>query len=344
VLHANVTEILLDDALERVATLRARSLSGRSATVGAKVFALACGGLEVPRLLLASNGQRSAGVGNGKDLVGRYFMEHPHAVAGNLVTCNDPAAFRSYHRPRKQDDDILAGLGPPPSVQRELGILNASCQLRPLLPKDTGVPPDIMGSRPEKDLPTRLARESPAYRRLAESMCGLIADRAITPGEPMGFMFYDLVIRSESLPVPESRVSLIAERDALGLPRIALDWRLAELVKRTMHETARLVVEELGRLSLGRAHLERWLLDPEQNWPADLTGGNHHMGTARMSDRPAAGVVDPDGRVHETGNLYVAGSAVFPTSGWANPTLTIVALALRLADHLATRFAAFDPP
>ena len=342
VLHANATEILLEPSLERVAGLRVATLAGRRARVRAEAYVLACGGLEIPRLLLASSGQLAAGIGNRDDLVGRHFMEHPHAVAGSLVTCRDPALFRPYHRPRKQDDDILAAFGPTPATQERLRILNASCQLRPVLPTDTGVAPNIMASRPEKDLPTRLARESPAYRQLAENLCGLIAEPVSEAGEASGFMFYDLVVRAESQPVPDSRVSLTTERDALGLPRLALDWRLAEAVKRTVRETARLVAEELGRLGLGRAHLEGWVLAEDDAWPLGLTGGNHHMGTARMSDDPRQGVVDRDCRLHEIGNLYLAGSAVFPTSGWANPTLTIAALALRLADHLAARFAALD--
>jgi choline dehydrogenase-like flavoprotein len=343
VFHANVTDIVLEPGFEQVAELQVRTLSGRTARVRARAFVLACGGLEIPRLLLSSTRQLASGIGNRHDLVGRYFMEHPHVVVGSFVTCRDPVHFRAYQRPRKGDDDVLAGLGPTPQAQERLGILNASCQLRPVLPKDTGVEPDIMSRRPEKDLPARLARESPAYRQLAQALCPIIADRNEGQSETSGFMFFDLVVRAESLPLPHSRVSLTAEQDALGLRRLALDWRLADEVKRTARETARLVAEELGYLDLGRAHLESWVLH-DDGWPSDLTGGNHHMGTARMSDDPTRGVVDWNCRVHGIGNLYVAGSAVFPTSGWANPTLTVVALALRLADHLTVRFAGLARP
>ena len=95
---------------------------------------------------------------------------------------------------------------------------------------------------------------------------------------------------------------------------------------------------EAYRLRLMRG-LEDWLADPAGGWGDDLQGGYHHMGTTRMADDPKEGVVDRDCRVHGIANLYIAGSSVFPTGGYANPTLTIVALALRMADHLKSRLS-----
>ena len=93
-----------------------------------------------------------------------------------------------------------------------------------------------------------------------------------------------------------------------------------------------IVGAEFGRAGLGRVQI---LFEEEgSDWPADLAGGFHHMGTTRMSDDPKQGVVDRDCRVHGMSNLYVAGSSVFTTGGSSNPTMFIVALALRLADHL----------
>ena len=145
---------------------------------------------------------------------------------------------------------------------------------------------------------------------------------------------------AEQAPNPDSRVSLVEERDALGLPRIALDWRLTELDKRSLQAGHQAVALELGRTGLGRLQIEDWLTADVTTWTPTLTGGHHHIGTTRMSEDPARGVVDGDCRVHGIANLYVAGSSVFPTSGSANPTLTVVALALRLAAHLEQRLAA----
>jgi choline dehydrogenase-like flavoprotein len=112
---------------------------------------------------------------------------------------------------------------------------------------------------------------------------------------------------------------------------------LTELDKQSLRRSLELVGSEFGRLGVARLQLDDWVVAEDNHWPDDLHGGHHHMGTTRMSDDPTHGVVDRDCRVHGTDNLYVAGSAVFATSGYVNPTLTIVTLALRLADHLKQR-------
>ncbi len=139
---------------------------------------------------------------------------------------------------------------------------------------------------------------------------------------------------AEQAPNPDSRVTLGQATDALGLPRLRLDWRLSELDKRSLQEVHRTIAQEFGRQGLGRLRIEEWLSADLTSWSPEMIGGNHHMGTTRMSDDPGAGVVDRNCRVHGMANLFVAGSSVFATAGSANPTLTIVALALRLADHL----------
>lgn len=138
---------------------------------------------------------------------------------------------------------------------------------------------------------------------------------------------------TEQVPNPESRVTLAAERDAVGVPRPKLDWQLTMQDKEATRRACRMVGEELARLGIGRMRLDDWLLADGDDWQG-LDVRYHHMGTTRMSDDPKQGVVDADCRVHGIDNLYIAGSSVFPTSGYANPTLTIVAMAIRLADHL----------
>lgn len=135
----------------------------------------------------------------------------------------------------------------------------------------------------------------------------------------------------EPSPNRDSRVSLTRDRDALGMPRVSLDWRLNAADKRTIARAQELIAIELGKSGLGRAL--RAFDEDEEGWPG-LTHGWHHMGTTRMHSNPKEGVVDADCRVHGLSNLYVAGSSVFPTYGFSQPTFTIVALALRLADHL----------
>lgn len=141
-----------------------------------------------------------------------------------------------------------------------------------------------------------------------------------------------MTTRIEPAPNPDSRVVLVGDRDELGLQRVALDWRLSEADKRNVRQTLELFGAEIGRAGIGRPKI--LYEEDDSGWPEDLGGGEHLMGTTRMSDDPKQGVVDRHCRVHGMANLFVAGSSVFPTAGGATPTLMIVALAIRLADHL----------
>jgi choline dehydrogenase-like flavoprotein len=157
----------------------------------------------------------------------------------------------------------------------------------------------------------------------------------------LGAVDVALVVRAEQAPNPESRVLLAESSDALGVPRVKLDWRTLPQDVTSVRGLVEALGRELDRLGLGRVEVSDWLKDGGARWRSDPLismhpiGGYHHMGTTRMSDTPAMGVTDRDGRVHGIANLFVAGSSLFPTSGWANPTLTIVALALRTADRIA---------
>jgi choline dehydrogenase-like flavoprotein len=146
----------------------------------------------------------------------------------------------------------------------------------------------------------------------------------------------DLATRIDPLPDRDSRVTLGTERDPIGMRRVELHWALSPLDKWSAIRTLEILGMELGHAGVGRV---RVLIDDGDAWPSDLAGGWHHMGTTRMSDDPAQGVVDRDGRVHGMDDLYIAGSSVFPTAGSGTPTITIVALALRLADHLRERLS-----
>jgi choline dehydrogenase-like flavoprotein len=164
---------------------------------------------------------------------------------------------------------------------------------------------------------------------------GLVGDiAAAVYNEYVGAPISSVLVlpRIEQVPDPDSRVVLLAERDELGMPRVACDARLGEADRRNYRRALTLLGMEIGRTGLGRLKL---LYDERETaWPDDLTGGPHLMGTTRMSNDPAEGVVDRDCRVHGMSNVYLAGSSVFPTGGSGTPTLTLVALALRLAEHI----------
>jgi choline dehydrogenase-like flavoprotein len=189
--------------------------------------------------------------------------------------------------------------------------------------------------------PTRFGR---GLWKITRRVSARIQDRlgAYLTTRKLGREGYGLyaVIRAEQAPNPDSRIVLTDDRDALGMPRIALDWRLSAIDKDSIRILMKAFDEELRDHGLGSSEPADWLDESGPGWETDPLvsnhpiGGYHHMGTARMAANPRDGVVDANCRVHGVANLYIASSAVFPTAGWANPTLTILALSLRLADHL----------
>lgn len=321
-LHANAIEFATDESGRRVRHVEVRSLDGRRGRVVARAFVLACGGLENPRLLLASRGgSHPTGLGNARGLVGRSFMDHFQVDIAHL-DASDPEAL-ALAIPNPSEDPGSRGVyySLAPSLQRRLEVPNSSAFL--------GI---AYGADEPRDEETVGALERLA-RRLG------VGTVAAPPPASAKRRIKALTLRcfGEQLPNPDSRVSLGTERDALGMPRLRLDWRLTETDRRGLRVLAETLGTELARLGLARTRVAGFLSeerDSDPTWSDDLLGGHHPMGTTRMSLRPEQGVVDATSRVHGVANLFVAGSSVFPTAGHANPTLTLVALAMRLADHL----------
>jgi choline dehydrogenase-like flavoprotein len=343
-LNANTLGIDSNAAATNASGLRLATLSGVRASVRAKAIVVACGGLESPRVLLLSNDVVSGGLGNQHDLVGRFFMEHPHILTGNLFATDTGSWHHGLsERFVKNGTLIQPVIATSPIAQREQGMLGYSANFETPVDQSAGYPAyrHIRDSIASRRLPDHLGRDIwDVVTDLDDVARGMFRATPDDPYHPP----YDLsrpirfYTRLEQCPNPDSRVKLIGEKDALGLNRIALDWQLTDLDKRSLRRSQELIGAEFGRLGVGRFKLDDWLLADDNSWPEDLHGGHHHMGTCRMSDDPKQGVVDRDCRVHGFDNLYVAGSAVYPTTGYVNPTLTVVALALRLADHLKTKF------
>jgi choline dehydrogenase-like flavoprotein len=191
---------------------------------------------------------------------------------------------------------------------------------------------------PYPDVVGRLASSSPLERRgLIPGLLGDVAAHAYSKllgTAPLAYV--EVTARIDQLPRRDSRVRLGTSRDALGQRRLELDWQLSELDRESAVRALESMGSAVGAAGIGRMRL---LIDRDGPWPDDLRGGWHQMGTTRMSDDPRRGVVDRDCRVHGVLNLFVAGSSVFPTSGSGTPTLTLAALALRLAKHLRRELA-----
>lgn len=334
-LNANLVDIELETLSDQIGGFVIQTYQGKKATVRARHFVLALGGLENPRLLLNATSDRAAGIGNERDLVGRFFMEHLNADAGQVATDDDRWAS-SYNSLFRDDRQYRAFLLSSEREQRQRQILGSAVGLGPLF-----------HARERSVAYESLHKFKMAWlrRRLPDDLSGhivnLITD-AFGLKEALEERFDPTVYlytEAEQAPNPDSRVSLARDRDALGLRRLRLDWRLSEIDKRSIREIAYLIGRELGRLNRGRVGLPLWLLEENIADDDPMIGGYHHMGTTRMSADASTGVVDADCRVFSTSNLFVAGSSVFTTGGCANPTLTIVAMALRLAEHLDRRLA-----
>ncbi|HUL04918.1 MAG TPA: GMC family oxidoreductase [Candidatus Acidoferrum sp.] len=343
-LNANALGIDSNAEATSATGLRMGTFSGARAKVHAAVTVVACGGLESPRVLLLSNDVVTTGLGNQHDLVGRFFMEHPHIVTGSLFATDVGDWHRGLSARFKKNGTLIQPvIATSPIAQREQGMLGYSANFETPVVTNAGYPAyrHIRDGIADRQLPDHLGHDIwNVVTGLDDVARGMFRATPEDPYHPP----YDLsrpirlYTRLEQCPNPDSRVKLIDEKDALGLNRIALDWRLTELDKRSLRRSQELIGAEFGRLGVGRFKLDDWVLADDSSWPDDLHGGHHHIGTCRMSDDPKQGVVDRDCRVHGFDNLYVAGSAVYPTTGYVNPTLTVVALALRLADHLKTKF------
>ena len=319
-LNANVIRIAATQNAAHVKQLELRTLTGLKHRIKAKTYVLATGGLENARILLSSNDVIPAGLGNQHDQVGRYFMEHPHLSGFADLVVADLSRVPKILRERLivQGRPAQAAFNPASGFLRERRLLNATFMV-------------ALADTYAAEMPTATDNtRNNANRKMLLAARRFLTDKSFSdPIEP-GFRL-GVGGSCEQAPNPNSRISLSTQRDALGLPRLKLDWRLTDQDRISFYTHLRSLALELGALGIGR--LRETILD-QSNWPQPVSGGSHHMGSTRMSNHPSHGVVDRNGKVHGIDNLYVAGSSVFPTSGSANPTLTVVALTLRLAEHL----------
>ena len=359
VLHANVTAIRLAQVGSRVDHLDVATLGGRKLTVRARRYVLATGGLEVARLLLASNDVQRDGIGNRFDTVGRYYMCH---LAGTIGAIRIRRSLDAVHHGYDRDADGIycrRRFALVPATQRSNRIGNFIARLHHPRITDPAHRSAVLSLlfMSRLVIPYEYAKRLHGeHRATLEEWGRHVINVASGPHEAVGFAWhmlrdrrlaerkfpsviikskanlYSLDFHAEQQPNPSSRVQLGTERDPLGMARLRVDWRYTEGDVDTVRRALALLADDLRRCGVGAFDY-----DPSQV-EAEMTRygayGGHHIGTARMGSDRRSSVVDADARVHDVDNLYVASAAVFPTSSQANPTLTIVALALRLAAHL----------
>jgi choline dehydrogenase-like flavoprotein len=289
----------------QVQWMRALGVDGEELYVEAEVFILAAGGIENAHILLLNSGERKANLANNRSVIGQYFQEHFHVLAGRVRIPN-ARAWADYIRiaPNPSAGHMtLRTVVINDEVQRKEQLLNASIEIS------------------------------------AKALSLHDVETAIDSGGPIEC---DIFVRSEQAPNPQSRVILGDSLDQLGRQRVDLRWQTCAQDWDSIVKSVDIVVSEMERkwnaqskIMIDRAWPWPWAPLPPSPVPWHWhTWGNHHMGTTRMSSGDASGVVDSDCQVHGASNLFVAGSSIFPNSGFANPTFTIVALSIRLAEHL----------
>ena len=322
-LHTNLKEIEATDSGADVTGLALQTLAGNRFTLRAKKYVLAAGGIENARLLLLSNSVKPAGLGNDHDLVGRFFMDHPIVpLVGQLVAAPASAVARYYHGYTKIDGTVVRGclMFSPAYLQRTKAlstIVTFSPQSE--IGQDPATGPDPNAAPLERELVSLLQTNEP---------------------NPTGTR-YVMGCGTEQVPNPDSRVTLSDEKDALGQNRTKLAWRLTAQDRSSLRQNLETLAHAFGAWGPARMRIN---FTDTGSWDEVSTWSHHHIGTTRMAQSDRQGVVDAEGKVHNMSNLYVAGSSIFPTAGGAsNPTLTIIALTLRLADHLRDAFANPEP-
>jgi choline dehydrogenase-like flavoprotein len=344
-LNATASRIVRSENGSRVTSVRFRTTRGGTFSIRASAFVLATGGIENARLLLASSDDPAHSPGNEHDLVGRFYMDHPVLFSGAIApsrACPPLTLYTTRHvRNPGADGPLTAAFAPTAGTLRAEGLLNAVIRFVPqpsyvftgewesnAVASARRLMKYTRQSRAPRDTGTHFRRILQGFPDLAMTLARMFRHAARTESK--------LLLRCFVEPEPrrESRVTLSRRMNTLGERLPHAEWLTGESEKRSVIRLHDVLAEEFRARGWGR--ITPVLESPDDDWPPSQAGASHHMGTTRMHSSPRKGVVDENCRVHGTANLFVAGSSVFPTCGYANPTLTIVALAVRLAAHLGS--------
>ncbi len=340
ILGANVVK-LADDG-RHVSSAEIRTLGGLKLRARSNAFVVASGGIENARLLLASTDGHPSGLGNNNDLVGRYFTEHLQSYAGFALFEAPLVDLKGFHG---EDVEIIRGrhAGSVHGVKYALALTSEHVTSA----NTTGLEIQFaLGHLPD----------GVPYQPGGDTMAEVGALLSAVAGKSPATAAYVQVLAEQRLN-PDSRVTLSSETDPFGMPRTRLDWRHTPQDRAAILSGLRTVAEQVGATGAGRFQiipggvhadaadhmipgefLSLYRSSPDEFDPLGFPVGVgfHHMCTTRMAADPTEGVVDANCRVHGIDNLWMAGSSVFATGGVATPTFNIVALALRLSDHLAS--------
>lgn len=357
---ASCVGIRVNEAENKVQFLDVSTQSGKRFKVKGKKYIMATGGIEIPRLLLASNDVNPAGVGNAHGNVGRYYqchiagnvgklkfkgspenIRHSYEISDEGIYCRRRISLRADEQERLQANNVVLRLHIPKIVDpaHKSGILSGLFLARFFISYEYAV------------------RLNDGDKQSAISYLKHFLNIVTTPFQTLTFLYqwvtkrtlaarrfpsvilpnssniFSLEVNAEQCPNPDSRITLIDEKDKFGMPKVNIDWRYLEQDVVSVQRTVDAFAKELERTQLGSLEVDSESF--EQELMRFGAYGGHHVGTTRMGDDPVTSVVNKHCQVHGYDDLYIASSSVFPTSSQANPTLTLLAFALRITDHVA---------
>jgi choline dehydrogenase-like flavoprotein/nucleoside-diphosphate-sugar epimerase len=307
--------------------------NGVQRTLFAPTVVVCAGGIENARILLSSDKVTPNGLGNDRDLVGRYLMDHPRGPVGSFAVKGSAALQKRFGRYNVGGNLFRAGLRLSPEIQRSEKLLNCAAWLGEVVAQDDPLNAikRILRGKPEfpGDFVSIVANAGLFVRGVNDYFLE-------HNGVPRKLEALTMDCMCEQTPDRDSRVTLSDRRDGFGVRLPRIDWRIHDDEPRTMRRMAALISEQFARMGLPALQIADWVREGG-DFPTSFTDVGHPTGATRMAEDPTRGVVDANCQVHGVEGLFVAGSSIFPTAGHCNPTQMIVTLALRLADHLKSR-------
>jgi choline dehydrogenase-like flavoprotein len=333
VVHATVGRVRVEAG--RLRGVDVVSVQGRRMVVDAATVVLATGSVENARLLQLSDPE-GVGLGTGREHTGRFLQDHPIIRTAEILPADHRPLQDRYIGLRDHGRRLWPKVRLSSGVQERQELLGAAAVFVHEFDRaHVDAARRLIQAVRDRQRPPRLLADATAAATAVPALVRALFRRHVRKLDSAGGRptHVWLEVWLEQAPKASRRVSLATTRDPLGLPEAEVRWSCDPEEIQTSRCLTRWIAEDLSRLGLADVR-ELEAMTDDSAWLATVRDGFHPAGTTRMSTTPATGVVDPDLQVHDVPGLYVVGASVFPTSGYANPTLTIVALAIRLAAHL----------
>lgn len=337
-LHANALSIRLHPGGNAVAAIEAKNYGGEEFVFRASAYLLCTGTIETSRLLLASTKECPLGVGNGFDQVGRYFHDHVGVRAAEFLPQDRKSILRWLAPWMTKGTLHTAKLEATRKLREERGLLSVMAHFPIEEPDDSGAAhlrrllQAMQRGKLDGNMWAEVAGLPSASLDLARIVYGVKVRhrRWVSPRASIA-----LHLDVEQKPDAESRVMLSDQKDAVGMRKAIVQWRISAEEHETVQKYAGVVDRVLRESGLASPCWNKNVLDSYTGFVAEAKDTYHMMGGTRMGTDPKRSVVGPDLKVHGVDNLHVVSCSVFPTGGSSNPTFTMMALALRKAEEMA---------